>query len=103
MGKKEAYVEELAAQPREWRSRIYELRARADKAKADVTLEHGEKIGELRARQEKVRNTLQGLKGTGEQSWEGINDSLEKMWTDLKNSLSGVLDQLNRLHRNRET
>ena len=56
MGKKEAYIEKLEAQLREWSSKIDELQARADKAKADVKLEYEKQIGELRTKQETVLN-----------------------------------------------
>ena len=56
MGKKEAYIEKLEAQLREWSSKIDELKARADKAKADVKLEYEKQIGELRTKQETVLN-----------------------------------------------
>jgi chromosome segregation ATPase len=93
MGRKEAYIEKLEAQLREWSSKIDELKARADKAKTDVKLEYEEKIGELRARQETVRNKLQELKDSSGEAWEGIRDGLEKAWDELKNAVSGALDR----------
>ncbi len=84
---KEAYQEKLEAQLREWTAKIAELKAKADKAKAEVKMEYVEQIEKLRIQQAAAEAKLQELRQSGEQAWEDLKPGLERAWKELKTAV----------------
>jgi hypothetical protein len=93
MDKKEAYIEKIEAQLREWSSRIDELKARAEAAKADGRLIYEKKIVELREKQEELRSKLQKMRTSGEGAWQDLKEGLEKARDELKRAVSASLEK----------
>jgi multidrug resistance efflux pump len=91
MESKKAYQEKMEAQLREWSAKIDLLKAKADKAKAEVKIKYYEKIEELRADQETARQKLQELKGSGEEAWGELKGGVDKAIGDLKEGLNRAL------------
>ncbi|HNS13758.1 MAG TPA: hypothetical protein PKM08_00360 [Syntrophorhabdaceae bacterium] len=82
--KREAYIEKLAAQLKEWNAQIDGLMAKAEKAKADAGTEYARQIENLNQKKETATKRLEELKGKGEGAWEDIAAGIEKVLDDLK-------------------
>ena len=93
MESKKAYQEKTEAQLKEWSAKIDLLKAKADKAKAEVKIKYYEKIEELRGGQETARQKLQKLKGSGEGAWEELKGGVDKALKDLKEGLNRALSK----------
>ena len=90
MSLKQAYEQKLRAQLDAWKTDIDQLKAKADKAEADVQLEYYKKIEELRMKQESAREKLQELENAGEDAWEDLKAGIESAWDDLRDSIKSA-------------
>lgn len=84
MGLKEAYIEKLDAQLREWGAKIDLLKAKADKAEAGAKIELHKQLDAVRARQESAQAKLKELQAVSEDAWETLKDGSERAWHELK-------------------
>jgi chromosome segregation ATPase len=82
--KREAYIEKLAVQLKEWNAQIDGLMAKAEKAKTDAGTEYARQIENLNQKKETATKKLEELKGKGEGAWEDIAAGIEKVPDDLK-------------------
>ena len=84
MDKRKAYEEKLDAQLDEWKAQIALLKAKADKAKAEVKSDYNNTIDNLQHKQDEARTKLQELKSAGDEAWEDIKTGAEKAWSEVK-------------------
>jgi hypothetical protein len=82
--KRKAYEEKLDAQLKEWNAQIDLLKAKADKAKADVKIDYYKTIDTLQRKQDAARTKLQELKTAGDEAWEDLKTGAEKAWSEVK-------------------
>jgi hypothetical protein len=82
--KRKAYEEKIDAQLEEWSAQIALLRARADKAKAEVKIEYYKTIDALQRRQDEARSKLDELKIAGDEAWEDLKTGAEKAWDEVR-------------------
>ena len=82
--KRRAYEEKLDAQLREWSAQNALLKAKADKAKADVKIDYYKTIDTLQSKQDEARTKLQELKTAGDEAWEDLKTGAEKVWSEVK-------------------
>jgi multidrug resistance efflux pump len=82
--KRKAYEEKLDAQVKEWSAQIELLKAKADKAKADVKIEYYKTIEALQSKQNEAKAKLQELKTAGDEAWEDLKTGAEKAWAEVK-------------------
>ena len=82
--KRKAYEEKLDAQLEEWSAQISLLRAKADKARAEVKIEYYKTIEALQHRQDEAETKLQELKTAGDDAWDDIKTGAEKAWDEVK-------------------
>ena len=82
--KRKAYEEKLDAQFREWNAQIAQLKAKADKAKADVKIGYYKKIEALEHKKEDAGTRLRELKNAGDEAWEELKTGTEKAWDEVK-------------------
>ena len=82
--KRKAYEEKLDAQLEEWNAHIALLKARADKAKAEMKIEYYKTIEALQRRQDEARAKLDELKTAGDEAWEDLKTGAEKAWDEVK-------------------
>ena len=82
--KRKAYEEKLDAQLDEWSAQINVLKARADKAKAEVKIEYYKTIEVLERKQKDAKAKLQELKTAGDEAWEDLKTGAEKAWDEVK-------------------
>ncbi|HOE17857.1 MAG TPA: hypothetical protein PLX02_09580 [Syntrophorhabdaceae bacterium] len=88
--KREAYIERLAAQLKEWNSQIDVLMSKAEKVKADAGVEYARQIESLNQKKETAAKRLEELRGKGEGAWEDIALGMEKVLEDLKATFDHV-------------
>ncbi|MGD9971985.1 MAG: coiled coil domain-containing protein [Desulfatirhabdiaceae bacterium] len=91
--KRKAYEEKLDAQVEEWKAQIALLKAKADKAKADVRMEYYKKIEALEHRQKEAVSRLQELKSAGDEAWEEVKTGAEKTWDEVKAAFHNVVSK----------
>jgi uncharacterized coiled-coil DUF342 family protein len=77
MNIKESYRQKLQAQLDEWGAEIDKLKARADRADADIKLEYYEQIDDLRVKQQAVTDRLAELKSASDDAWEDLKAGVE--------------------------
>ena len=82
--KRKAYEEKLDAQMKEWNAQIELLRAKADKAKAEVKIEYYKTIEALQRKQNDAKAKLRELKTAGDEAWEDLKAGAEKAWAEVK-------------------
>jgi predicted ATP-binding protein involved in virulence len=82
--KRKAYEEKLDAQLEEWNAQIALLKAKADKAKADVKIEYYKTIEALQHKQDEAGTKLHELKTAGDEAWEDLKTAAEKAWDEVK-------------------
>ncbi len=88
--KRKAYEEKLDAQLDEWNAQIELLKAKADKAKAEVRIEYYETIEALLHKQDNARTKLHALKTASDEAWEDLKTGAENVWTDVKTAFSSA-------------
>ena len=91
--KRKAYEEKIDAQLEEWSAQIALLKARADKAKAEVKIEYFKTIEALQHRQDDARAKLHELKTAGDEAWEDIKTGAEKAWAEVKTAFHNAISQ----------
>ncbi|MCF6147814.1 MAG: coiled coil domain-containing protein [Candidatus Kuenenia sp.] len=91
MNKRKAYEEKLDAQLREWRSKIENLKAKADKADAEAKIEYYRNIDSLKNDYNALQAKLLQLKSAADESWEDIKAGSETAWEELKTAFSNAM------------
>ena len=90
-GKKKAYQEKIEAQLKEWSAKIEEVKAKAEKSKAQLKIKYEKQIEDLRTKQDVVQQKLRQLRESGEDTWEGLKTGMENSLDELKGSLDRAL------------
>jgi len=83
MDMREAYQRKIEAQLEEWKAEIKRMKAKADKADADVQVEYYKQIEDLQSKQKVAQKKLKGLKEAGEGAWEDLKSGVELAWESL--------------------
>lgn len=86
MTKRDAYIEKLNAQLKEWSASIDVLKARADKASADLKIGYTKQLDDLKAKQKVAQGKIDDLKAAGDDAWDGVQTAVEKAWADIKSA-----------------
>lgn len=82
--KRKAFEEKFEAQLKEWNAEIALLKAKADKAKAEVKIEYYKTIETLQGKQDVARTKLRELRSAGDDAWEDVKAGAENIWTEIK-------------------
>ena len=82
--KRKAYEKKLDAQLKEYNAQITLLKAKAEKAKADVRIDYYNTIEALEQKQDKAKTKLQELQTAGDEAWEAVKTGAEKAWAEVK-------------------
>jgi len=86
--KRDAYVEKLKARLDEWNADIDKLAAKTAQAEADAKIGYQNKLDNLRAKRDDVKDKLLTVQQAGDGAWEGLKEGLENSWEILKMSLN---------------
>jgi hypothetical protein len=92
-GKKGAYQEKIEAQMKEFAAKIDILATKAGQAKAEAKVKYYEQIEGLRAKQESVRQKLQGLKEPGSEAWGDLKKGIDSALEDLKVAVQSAVSR----------
>jgi len=90
MGLKDAYLEKMEAQFREWGAKIDELKAKADKAEAGAKIEYMKQLDVLKAKRDAAQTQLGEIRAAGEEAWEHLKSGVEGAWSELKAAIDGA-------------
>jgi hypothetical protein len=82
--KRKAFEEKFDAQLKEWSAEIALLKAKADKAKAEVKIEYYKTLETLQGKQDVARTKLKELRSAGDDAWEDVKAGAENVWTEIK-------------------
>ena len=87
---KKTYQEKIEEQLKEFAAQIDVLVAKGEQAKEDAKVKYAKQIEALRAKQESVRQTLQGLKEPGGAAWEDLKRGIDSAIGDLKGAVQNA-------------
>ena len=90
-GEKRAYQEKIETQLKGFAAKIEELVAKGEKAKEEAKLKYAQQIEALRAKQESVRQKLQGLKEPGGAAWDDLKKGIDSAIGDLKDAVQSAV------------
>jgi hypothetical protein len=91
--KKKAYQEKIESQMKEFAAKIDVLASKAGKAKAEGKVKYYEQIADLRAKQESIRQKLQGLREPGGEAWNDLKQGVDSAIDDLKVAVQSAVSR----------
>ncbi len=94
MPDREAFVEKLEAQMREWSARLEDLKARVRKVTSARRAEYAKQIAALQSRRDEATEKIRELRGAGEHAWEELREAAEKAWQEMAVGLEGAVSRL---------
>lgn len=93
MKSREEYIDNLAAQLKEWSAKVDELESKARVAKADVKTEYEKQITHMKDKRDAAMQKLQELKGASTEAWDALKVGSEAAWSDLKNAVTAAKER----------
>jgi len=93
MKSREEYIDQLAAQLKEWSAKIDELESKARTAKADVKTGYENQIKQLKDKRDAAMQKLQELKGSSSEAWDILKAGAETSWADLKKAVTDAAEK----------
>jgi uncharacterized coiled-coil DUF342 family protein len=93
MKSREEYIDQLAAQLKEWSAKIDELESRARTAKADVKTGYDNQIKQLKDKRDAAMQKLQELKGSSSEAWDILKAGAETSWAELKKAVTAATEK----------
>jgi len=88
MKTKEEYIDNLAAELKDWSTQIDLLTAKTESAAAHVRVKYIEELNGLHAKQQKAAETMKEMQETGGDAWETVKVTADKVWDDLRIGLA---------------
>ena len=87
MGKREDYIDKLAAQLKLWSAEIDVLKAKAGKETVEVKIAIHKEVEILNKKMQDAQKKLQEIgKKTGD-AWESLAEGTNKAWNDLREAV----------------
>ncbi|GAA3530254.1 hypothetical protein [Zobellella aerophila] len=90
MSMKDAYQQKLQAQLDEWDAELDRLKAKADKAKADIQVEYYKQIKVLQSRRDEAGKKLTELEQASDEAWVDLKSGIENAWESLGQALKSA-------------
>ena len=90
MSNKQTYQQKLQAQLDEWDAKIDVLKAKAEKADADMKLQIDEQMANLRTKQNAARQRMAELQDASDDAWEDLKGGLESAWRTLGDAVQNA-------------
>jgi hypothetical protein len=90
-GEKKAYQEKIEVQLKELAQKIEGLIGKGERAKEEAKVKYAQQIEALRAKQESVRQKLQGLKEPGSAAWDDLKKGVDSAISDLKAAVQSAV------------
>lgn len=93
MGKREEYIDRLAAQLKVWCAEIDALKAKAGKEAVDIKIAIHKEIEVLSKKMQDMQKKLQNIKERTGDAWESLEEESNKAWKDLKEAVCRAGDK----------
>jgi uncharacterized coiled-coil DUF342 family protein len=93
MKSREEYIDQLAAQLKEWSAKIVELESKTRTAKADVKTSYENQIRQLKDKRDAAMQKLQELKGASSDAWDTLKAGADTSWAELKKAVTAAADK----------
>jgi capsule polysaccharide export protein KpsE/RkpR len=90
---KKTYQEKIEAQLKGFASQIEGLVAKADQAKKEAKAKYAPQIEALRAKQESLRQKLDGLKEPGGAAWEDLKKGMDAAIGEFKAAVQSAVSR----------
>jgi hypothetical protein len=87
MGKREDYIDKLAAQLKVWSAEIDALKAKAGKETVEVKIAIHKEVKILNKKMQDVQKKLQEIRKKTGNAWERLAEGTNKAWNDLKEAV----------------
>ena len=84
----EAHVEKMAAELKQWGTRLDKLMTEAHAAGADVKIDHRKRLDDLRQKYLEAEKRFAELKAAGSGKWEIFQGSVEAAWRELETAFT---------------
>jgi hypothetical protein len=94
METRELYKQKFEAQLREWSAKLDALEAHADKVSAEAKIAAKPHLDTVHAQVQAAKAKLHQLAETTEDKWDDATKGAEHVWIDVKASLEGAYDAL---------
>lgn len=88
----EAYKRRIEAELKEWRAKINQIQAQAEKNKANDEIRG--QINEMKGKLRNLENQFDALKDKGEQAWTTFKISLDNAASEFQSGLMRAVDEL---------
>jgi hypothetical protein len=89
----EAHLAKARASLSELDAQIQHLQARAEKQAADIRIEYGKELDDLRRRRDEIGDRLKALQQTGGDAWKDLLDGLESAMASMRDSLRAAIER----------
>ena len=87
MGKREDYIDKLAAQLKEWCVEIDALKARAEKETAGVKSAILKEVEIANKKMQQAQKKIKEMNGMNGDAWEILREGANKAWNDLSEAV----------------
>lgn len=84
MEERKAYEDRFAAQLKEWKVQLVQLKAKAEKATAELKIKYYCIIDDLQNKYDTARAKLTELKAAGDEKWNDTKTGAENAWDDVR-------------------
>jgi len=90
MASRQAYVQKLNAQLKEWDAKLDQMSAKAQKATANARINYENELESLKTRRAVANRKLEELGQRGENAWEDMKDGVERVWDEMGKAMEKV-------------
>ena len=87
MGKREDYIDKLAAQLKVWSAEIDLLKAKAEKQTVEVKIAIHKDVEILNKKMQDAQKKLQEIGAKTGDAWESLAEGTNKAWKDLREAM----------------
>lgn len=88
MGLREAYLDRVEAQIKEWDADFEKMKAKAQIASAEARIEYYNKVEGLKARSDQFKTEFARVKESSGEAWEELKGGLDKAYNELSSTFS---------------
>ena len=90
---REMHQDRMENTMKEWGARLDALKARADKASAEVKVEMHKQVEELSKLQDTARTHFEELKTSSKETWKDVKKEVEAKWSSLTASVDSLWEK----------
>lgn len=90
---KNAYQKKMEAELDRIKAELRRMEAELRTKSADEELKSSQRLDELRARRERVKEKLQDLRNASESAWDQARDGVANAWTELETAFEAARNE----------